>query len=233
MRNIHVMNANNRDATVNINSIRHIKTHKLGKVGSTLTFQHYLAAGEHHGHLEMQAAHGEDYGQALLDGDPEVDLEMVGRHVAHTDVVYLSGKGDVLYAPPKMMEVIFAPDGTEKERREPQDVAGDVNEELPVRWSGRKLPKSKAVRQFFFKRTIQLQHVDGLTYDFLYAMAKELHEEKVMVLLGGGKSGKEPLIFQTNGKPHRGFLEGRIDGSKYMLLLHLSNMELKRPAPKE
>jgi hypothetical protein len=33
---------------------------------------------------------------------------------------------------------------------------------------------------------------------------------------------------QTNGIPYRGFLEGRIDGEKYQLLLYLSNMELKR-----
>ena len=28
----------------------------------------------------------------------------------------------------------------------------------------------------------------------------------------------------------RGFLEGRVDGERFALLLHLSNMELKRPA---
>ncbi len=50
-----------------------------------------------------------------------------------------------------------------------------------------------------------------------------------MVLLGGGAQGKEPLIFQMNGTPYRAFLEGRIDGARYQLLLHLSNMELKRP----
>jgi len=33
-----------------------------------------------------------------------------------------------------------------------------------------------------------------------------------------------------NGSPYRGFLEGRVDGERYILLLHLSNMELKMPA---
>ena len=59
-------------------------------------------------------------------------------------------------------------------------------------------------------------------------MAKELHDESVMVLIGAGKTGKDPLIFQANGMPYRGFLEGRVDGKKYQLLLHLSNMELKK-----
>jgi hypothetical protein len=34
---------------------------------------------------------------------------------------------------------------------------------------------------------------------------------------------------QVNGTPYRGFLEGRIEGDKFILLLHLSNMELKKP----
>jgi hypothetical protein len=35
-----------------------------------------------------------------------------------------------------------------------------------------------------------------------------------------------------SGRPCRGFLEGRVDGEKYQLMLHLSDMELKRAAPK-
>ena len=92
------------------------------------------------------------------------------------------------------------------------------------------MPKRDVVRKFTFRRSMQLQHVDGVTFDFLYAMAKELADEDVMVLLGAGASGKEPLIMQLNGAPYRGFLEGRVKDDEFILLLHLSNMELKRPA---
>jgi hypothetical protein len=91
------------------------------------------------------------------------------------------------------------------------------------------MPKSEVVRKFQFKRSLQLGHVDGISFDFLYAMAKELQEDKSMVLVGAGESGKDPLIMQLNGSPYRGFLEGRVEGDKYILLLHLSNMELKLP----
>jgi hypothetical protein len=50
-----------------------------------------------------------------------------------------------------------------------------------------------------------------------------------MVLMATGSGGKDPLIFSTNGLPYRGFLEGRVDGPKYKLLLHLSHLELKVP----
>ena len=43
------------------------------------------------------------------------------------------------------------------------------------------------------------------------------------------QKGRDPLVFYTNGSPFRAFLEGRVDGERYQLLLHLSNMELKRP----
>ena len=72
-----------------------------------------------------------------------------------------------------------------------------------------------------------------VTFDFLSGMARDLADKESVVLMGAGDGGKGPLIFQLNGSPYRGFLEGRVDGERYQLLLHLSNMELKRPAAKE
>ncbi|MBN2498817.1 MAG: hypothetical protein JXR96_29770 [Deltaproteobacteria bacterium] len=230
MQNLHIMNAKNRDARITISSLRPEPGYRLGLPDKEVRFRRYLAAGERHGHEALAERLEADYGQALVDGDPEIDLELVGRRIDHTDKVYLSASGEILYAPPKVVELILAPDGSEKERREPVDVASNVNEEVPVRWTGKKIPKAEAIRKFVFSRTVQLGHVDGLTFDYLFAMAEELAKEDVLMLLGAGKGGKDPLIFQANGSPYRGFLEGRVDGKRYMLLLHLSHMELKRPA---
>jgi hypothetical protein len=48
-----------------------------------------------------------------------------------------------------------------------------------------------------------------------------------MMLLGGGEKGNAPLVMTNNGTPYRGFLEGRISGDSFCLLLHLTNLELK------
>jgi hypothetical protein len=154
---------------------------------------------------------------------------MVGRFIDGTQGLLLSSKGEPLFAAPKIVEITLSPDGEETNRRDPVDVAATVNDEVPLRWTGKKMPKSDVVRKFQFKRSLQLGHVDGISFDFLYAMAKELHDDKTMVLLGAGEAGKDPLVMQVNGTPYRGFLEGRIDGENYILLLHLSNMELKLP----
>jgi hypothetical protein len=198
-----------------------------------IAFRRYLAASETGIDETMKVNFGGDYAEALIKGDPEVDLELVGRTIEQTQTVYLDGKGSLMFADPKFLEEVTNPDGSEKERRDPVDTESNVDAGLPVRWTGKKVPLADAVRRFAFRRTLQLQHVDGLTYDYLYEMAKELEEASVMMLVGTGEKGSGPLIFQANGRAYRGFLEGRTKGKSYRLVLHLSDMELKAPAQKE
>lgn len=232
---LRLTNATNRDGQPEGRSLIAPPPPRVGLVGRQVTFRRYLACGEGGTHEELTRRFGADYSAQLRDGDPEVDMEVVGRTVGETDTVFLSSTGDVMYAAPEIVEILSGPDGVEKERRAPVDVGSNIDvQEAPVRW-GKKFPVADAVRQFLFTRTIQVRHTDGVQYDWLYAMAKELATEGVMALLVAGPKGRDPLVFQTNGTPWRGFLEGRIgsgdrEGS-YQLLLHLSKMKLERPAP--
>ena len=99
----------------------------------------------------------------------------------------------------------------------------------PLRWTKNLLSREQAISKFIFKKSLQLFHNDGLTFEFLFNMAKELHEKNQMVLLGAGEKGTDPIILQSNGTPYRGFLDGYIDGNKYKLFIRLSNQELKLP----
>jgi len=137
-----------------------------------------------------------------------------------------------LYCAPEILEVIYGPDGKEIERRVPVEVAPNVNEELPIKWTGKLIPRNDLIRKFAIKRTLQLRHVDGVTFDFLFAIAEELDEKDSVMLLASGEGGKAPLVLQSNGSPYRGFLEGRVEGESFLLLLHLSAMELKKPISK-
>ena len=58
-------------------------------------------------------------------------------------------------------------------------------------------------------------------------MAKKLADAKAMMLVGAGAKGIGPLVMQTGGTPYRAFLEGRIQGDSYALILRLTNLELK------
>lgn len=231
MRNIKIANAAGRDADIKYVGPPLVTTPpRPGLPGHQIRFRRYLLSAPKGLHAALQAKHGEDYAQALIDGDPEVDVEKVGREIIPSAKVFLSSDGQVMHAVPTVVEVITDPDGTERERREPSNQPANITDTLPVVWTGKTMAKRDAVRKFLFTRTLVLRHTNGLSFDFLHAMAKELAESGEVVLVGAGKGGKLPLVLQENGTPYRGFLEGRVDGDRFALLLHLSNMELKRPA---
>ena len=168
-----------------------------------------------------------DVAAALEEGDPEIDMELEGRKLEGLSKVYLSPDGKVAYGV-KLEEHVHAPDGSEKEVRAIKEMPANIAvENMPIRWTGKMFPKAAAIRKFVFARSYQLHHVNGLTYDFLLAMAKKLDEAKTMMLVGGGEKGTGPLVFTMNGSPYRGFLEGRVQGERYLLVLHLTNLELK------
>ena len=165
--------------------------------------------------------------EALIAEDPEIDMERVGLRLEGLKKVYLTAEGKVAYGV-TLSEHVFNPDGTEKEIRPESTTAGNIAVDgMPVRWTGKMMPKADALRRFVFKKSYQLRHVNGLTFDFLRAMAQKLAESNVMMLVGGGAKGVGPLVMSTGGTPYRAFLEGRIQGDSYALILRLTNLELK------
>ena len=173
----------------------------------------------------------EKFGASLADelvkADPEIDLELFGRKVEGIKKVYLTPKGKVAYGV-SLNEHVYLPDGTEKEVRPETDTQANIAlDGIPIRWTGKMIPREKAMRMFMFKKSYQIQHVNGLTYDFLFAMAKKLADADSMMLVGAGSKGTDPLVMTFGGTPYRAFLEGRVDGDKYALILRLTNLELK------
>jgi len=166
--------------------------------------------------------------ELLIEEDPEIDFEAAGRRTGPTDRVLLDPDGNILYAAAQV-EVVCDRDGIETERRLPVDTPANVGGDAPLVWTGRMLPRPEAARRFAFTRALQLRHVDGLTYDFLFGMARELDEADALVLVGAGPDGRDPVRLERNGVPHRGFLEGRVDGDRYLFVLHLTNLELAVP----
>ena len=164
----------------------------------------------------------------MIEGDPELDIELFGSFLEDTARVYVN-QGKAIVHKITVWDVVRAPDGTEKERRPKKVEEQNVSTETPLKWTGKLFKKSEIYNRFVFARKLQIQHVNGLTFDFLYSMAKELEEADSLLLVAGGPKGNKPLVFRRSGVAYRGFLEGRTDGDKYALVLHLSNMEFKKP----
>jgi hypothetical protein len=159
--------------------------------------------------LHTRCADDAELAELLMEEDPEIDLEAAGRRTGPTDRVLLDPDGQVLYATGEV-EVVCDRHGIELERRPPSDTPANVDGDLPLVWTGRMVPCAQAARRYAFTRDYQLRHVDGLTYDFLFAMAAELDRTDALMLVGAGPQGRDPIMLERNGLPFRGFLEGRV-----------------------
>jgi hypothetical protein len=195
-------------------------THRLLKS----TVDHDLDA------LQSQFGEPEAIAQALVSGDPEVDVERFGQSLWFLSRVFINPQEKPVYQV-QQNELVFSPTGQVLARRPLQRAEANTNAAIPLQWTGRLVPKREAVRRYVFSDLMQILHINGLTYDFLFGMASELAASASLMLVGAGKGGKDPLVFRRGSVPYRGFLEGRVQGDRYALLLHLSNAELKRPDP--
>jgi hypothetical protein len=227
MRTINIANAAKRDAQVGFEAPpKRERVFQALLDGQRPANVRYVKATTTAAALQREFGGLEALGQAMIDGDPEIDLETVGKLIESPLRLYVTAEGEIAYRV-RLQQVVYNPDGTERERRELSRTPANVSVEVPIGWSKRSISKADAIRRFVFSRSYQLTHTNGLTFDFLYQMAEELQRDQVMRLVGSGPNGSGPLVLTTGGEPYRGFLEGRTDGQRYALILHLSNQELK------
>jgi hypothetical protein len=180
------------------------------------------------GALVAKAGALEKIADLLVQEDPEIDVETFGSFLQDTSRVYVDPDRQIVRKVQEF-DIVRLPDGSVKERRPRQVAQANTATETPLTWTGKLLKKSEVYNKFVFSSKSQIVHVNGLTYDFLHGMAKELEEKESLMLLGAGPKGAQPLVFVRGGNSYRGFLEGRTQGDAYCLLLHLSNLEFKVP----
>jgi len=230
MRKINIANAKNRNATIGFEA----------KPTRKRVAQRLKDGGEKHSvkilkttlqtdikELIKKYDDLENLSNDIIKSDIECDIETTGMMINNTKKIYVDQNNKMVYNV-KLIEVIKDKDANEISRKPLVQKTANISiEELPIKWSKKAMPKSLAIKKFVFSKHYQIRHINGLTFDFLYDMAKELHDNNSLMFVGAGAKGNEPLHITTGGSSYRGFLEGRIDGDKYMLILHLTNLELK------
>lgn len=170
----------------------------------------------------------------LIEANPELDLLIAGRLLRDATAVYLdpTAPQPTIATEFKETEIVYTPEGQEKERRQRVFRTANVDTTAPLKIA-RRMPVKECLTRFVFRGMQQLVHTDGLTFDFLYGLAKSLQDSQSMALLGAGPKGAGPLVLRDGGMPFRAFLYGEAEGSgenaRYRLLLLLSDQELKRP----
>ena len=224
---INIANKKQRDAQVSLETVHSLRAVRYIDDDGKLTHNVRLLKSTVDQQDLTESYKLDEFADAIVKSDPEIDIERFGRYLTETSRVYTTNRKIVFHV--REEEINFTTEGEEKERKDREVKFQNVNTDLPIRWSNKLIDKDKAIRKFVFTDTKQIMHTNGLTWDFLFEIATELDKKKALMFVGGGKKGTDPLIFQRGGKQYRGFLEGRIEGESYCLLLHLSNLELKRP----
>lgn len=228
---INISNAKKRDAVVALEGLSPKRgVRYIGPAGGEVTTRRLLKTDIAHDlpQLMKRRKNLNNFAKTIIKDDPEVDIEKFGMFLTDTSRVYVSQRGIVHVI--EEIETILNPDGTERERRPRHKEPQNINTDVPLRWTGKYIKKDEAIWKFVFTNKKQLVHVNGLTYDFLYQMAKDLDKRNSLMLIRAGEKGSQPIVMNRGGRSYNAFLEGRVKGDAYCLILHLSNMELKRPA---
>jgi len=227
---INISNSKNRDALVAFETLAPRRSVRYtDPKGRPVLTRKLLKSDVTHDLLQLmkKTKKLEKVADALVKGDPEVDVEEFGMFLTDTSRVYVTKKGIAHLI--EEFEVIHNADGSVREKRPRRKEPQNINTDAPVKWTGKFIKKKDAVKRFVFANKKQLVHINGLTFDFLFEMAKTLHKKDSLLLVRAGESGDKPIVMNRGGKPYNAFLEGRVKGDSYCLILHLSNIELKRP----
>jgi len=231
MRRIYLSNENKRDAEVAFDktTCRSNVYYRSTEGESTTQERRIKWTAQEDVDAIVQRA-GDNLLQQLIESDPEINIEQAGKKVEGLKKVYVTNNHDIAYSI-NLQQKVFDKDGTLMETRPESSIAGNLAiEGFPLRWTGKLIPREKAMRSLVFKRSYQIHHVNGLTYDFLYDMARKLDEADSLMLLGAGEKGNQPLVMATGGSPYRAFLEGRVLDDSYVLIMRITNLEMKSVA---
>ena len=229
LRKMRLADHRGRDATVVLVPRQvHRKSEIEASDGRAVRFTRLVKATErtHWKAIRNRFADKDDIAHAIIHDDPEIDLEATGRETGPCDRVYVDGGGKPLYSA-AMVEVMYDAEGQELGRRDIQEIPTNLQPEIAPRWSGKLISAAEAARRYAFTRAYQVQHTNGLEFDFLLGLAEYLESKNALALVGSGANGCGPLILERNGTPMKGFLEGRTHGETFLLILHLASFELK------
>ena len=167
----------------------------------------------------------------LKEEDPEINYELAGKKIKQARRIIVDRDYGAVF---NFQEFDVLERPTRETIERPYTVAyPNINETLPVRISDQYFSREDLLTRLVFSRSYYISHVDGVNYLFLYEIAKKLFDLNrfVRVIAYEQQTKKpSPLVLSVGGKKFpAAFLEGKIDGDKYFLILHLSDRELKLP----
>ena len=192
----------------------------------------------HENEIFQKMLQDEDVREEILERHDEIDLELAGKEIGYTSTLLTDSEYNLCYnfteyeikrnregkiIPCNECGSLYC-----EHRIKLQRQANVNSEEEPIRWIKiAQLDKLEALQKWSFSTSYQLRHTDGLKYKFLYDMAKKLHDSGKMVLMAPVRDKKpQKLVLHNGGTQFYAWLEGRVKGDKYALILHRTTLRL-------
>lgn len=237
---IHISNAKNIDSTVQAfprrDKTETVRKSPEGKKVNNVSVALYT---NEHSFID-RIKHDEDLRQTILQSEEDIDLEIIGKTIGNTTSLLLTIDNTLCYnfteyeiKKDREGNVIPCNECGEIycEHRIKRQTESNVNEEAPIRWiKPIMIDKLEAIKRYSFEKSYIIRHNDGASYEYLYEMARQLHEANQMVLMAPIEEKKpQKVVLRNRGKPFYAFLEGRVneDNKTYLLILHRTTFSLK------
>lgn len=167
----------------------------------------------------------------LIVSDPDVDIEIAGKHVSSTTRITVNQKYEPVYSY-ILYDVLEKPNGDIIERPH-QKSLGNINSKIPMIIMDKLHDPQELALQYIFRKHYYITHSDGVTYKFLYDIASKLAQSSKFAEIETFNpltKKREPLVLVDGGRKFpRAYVEGKVDGNSYCLILHLSDQELMKP----
>ncbi len=81
-----------------------------------------------------------------------------------------------------------------KKLRGPLKAPAKLNEEQPIAWTGREMPRAQLVGRFLLSRNTQDQRWDGLSYGYLFSLVKRQRRANARILVGAETQGLDAPV---------------------------------------
>ncbi|MHA1721037.1 MAG: hypothetical protein ACTSWX_02875 [Promethearchaeota archaeon] len=218
--------ANNIDATVIITPTHHGEKKEYRFDGKKVSHVKILNFDSK---LDIQnLENNENLTELLIDGDPEFDIENTGKIIQHVNKLVVNNELKPVYNYQEI-DVLMQPNGEIKTRPHKQSKR-NILEKLPVITSDEYISPRNFIRKYLVKQSFFMGHTDGVSYKFLFELAKNLSDMQKLVriyAIDSETKKKIPIVIKNGGTLYpAAFIYGKIHGEKYCLRLLLVDREL-------
>ena len=107
MRKIHISDSNSKNTFVHFSPIK-APSNPVRAFGKKKIFsKRLLLSGENSDYESLSSKYKDKLPQILIDDDPELDMELIGRPIEKTNTVFINKENEIMQLAPNWIELIF------------------------------------------------------------------------------------------------------------------------------